>query len=112
MPEAVDASMREWMEATRSLLAVASSSSPFDPIWDAFWRLGDERPYVVQGAAQPLGVTIITSAPRPIPWSAVAHWCAVHNLDLDIADRCIQSMDAIYLKDWAAKNVPRSATHH
>lgn len=107
IPQAIDAATREWMASIRDLLEIASKPSPWDMIWGAFWRLNDERPYVVQGFGQPLGATIITSSPRPIPWSAVQRWCEVYGLDLDLTERCILAMDAIYLKDWASRNVPR-----
>ena len=111
MPMAIDAATREWMTETRRLLAIAQAPSPWDLIWQAFWRLGDERLHLVQGFAHPLGATLITSTPRPIPWSVVVRWCEIHGLDLDLTERCILAMDAIYLKDWTSRNVARSANN-
>lgn len=81
-----------------------------DWIWDAWWRLSDERPHIVSGMSAPMGATLIKSIPGKIPWSVVDHWCSAHGYDdddRDMMDACIQSMDAIFLDWWAAKNKPR-----
>jgi len=107
MPMAIDAATVDWIERTKQQLERAHAPSPYDQIWQAFWRLNDERPQLIQGMAQPMGIMLIKSVPQRIPWSSVARWCEVYGLDLEMAERCILAMDAIYLKDWSARNVTR-----
>lgn len=50
-----------------------------------------------------MGGILIKSTPRRISWSAVLRWCQVYDLDLELAERCIGDMDAIYLKELAGR---------
>lgn len=81
-----------------------------DWIWEAWWRLSDERPHIVTGMSAPMGGSLIRSVPGKISWSSVARWCDAHGYgdeDRDMMDRCIQSMDAVYLQWWTEKNAPK-----
>lgn len=86
-----------------------TTSGHLDWIWDAWWRLGDERPHVVTGMSSPMGATLIKSVPGKIAWSAVVMWCDVHGYgadDREMLDLCIQAMDRAYLEWWSERNKP------
>jgi len=86
-----------------------SASGHLDWIWDAWWRLGDERPHIVTGMPAPMGATLIKSVPGKIGWSSVVMWCDVNGYgsdDREMLDLCIQAMDRAYLEWWAERNKP------
>lgn len=109
LPEGLPPEEQEWLEQARDDLTLAQQPSEWDDIWRAFWRLDDERPHVVTGVAHPMGGLLIKSIPRRIPWSSVLRWCQVYGLDLELAERCIGEMDAIYLKELAGRGVSQQS---
>ena len=90
---------------------VANTIPHLDWIWEAWWRLGDERPHVVTGVGTGMGGIMIRSVPGKIAWTAVRSWCDGHGYgddDRDMLDYCIQSMDGVFIPWWVDKNKPRS----
>lgn len=109
LPEGLPPDEQAWLEQARDDLAITQQPSEWDDLWRAFWRLDDERPHIVTGVAHPLGGILIKSIPRRIPWSAVLRWCQVYGIDLDLAERCIGDMDAIYLKELASRGTSQQS---
>lgn len=108
-PEAAEVFADEIQQLRNEVDDTPDPTPHLDWIWEAWWRLGDERPHIVTGMSAPMGGSIIRSIPGKIPWSVIAHWCDAHghgDEDRDVMDRCIQSMDAVYLNWWTEKNKP------
>lgn len=91
--------------ALEQKLAAAPAADPeWDWIWEAWWRLNDDRHTEVSGMGMPMGGTVIQSRPRRIPWTAVDRWCERYGYgqdQSDLFDECLMAMDAVYIR-WFA----------